>query len=215
MKNSDIWSAGWILYEIASLRPPFEASTQLSLAMKIKEGKYARLPKIYSEELWRVITLMLFPDHEKRPSVDELLNIPQISIRLREKRMKDSFTKLKKREEEVRLKETKIVELETELLKFKEELEIKNKALEEKEILFKTMQEEILMLKNRLEIKEKEGTPPLVMTETPKPHIDRNHCLRDNKRIENSKIYQSLKQEIKELNYQWQVPLKTISIQLK
>ena len=147
MKNSDIWSAGCILYEIAALRPPFEASTQLSLALKIKEGKYGRLPKIYSEELWRVITLMLFPEQEKRPSVDELLNIPQISIRLREKRMKESFSKLKKREEEVRVKETKIVELEAQLLKFKEELEAKNKALEEKELQFQSMQEEIQMLK--------------------------------------------------------------------
>ena len=94
-EKSDIWSAGCILYEIASLKPPFEATTQVALAVKIKDGKYCRLPKIYSEELWRVITLMLASNKEKRPSVDDLLNIPQISLRLREKRMRDSFAKLK------------------------------------------------------------------------------------------------------------------------
>ena len=94
-EKSDIWSAGCILYEIASLKPPFEATTQVALAVKIKDGKYSRLPKIYSEELWRVITLMLASNKEKRPSVDDLLNIPQISLRLREKRMRDSFAKLK------------------------------------------------------------------------------------------------------------------------
>ena len=170
--------------------------------MKIKEGKFSRLPKIYSEELWRVITLMLLPDQEKRPSVDELLNIPHISMRLREKRMKDSFSKLKKREEEVRVKETKIVELEKQLLEFKEELQAKNKALEEKEALFKSMQDEISMLKKKLEEKEQDVSPPLIMSETPKPSVERGHSLRDNKRCETSNVYQSLKQEIKELNYQ-------------
>lgn len=94
-EKSDIWSAGCILYEITCLRPPFEATSQMALALKIKEGKFKRLPKEYSEELWRVITLMLSPDKEKRPSVEDLLNIPQISLRLREKRIKESFSKLK------------------------------------------------------------------------------------------------------------------------
>jgi serine/threonine protein kinase len=80
-EKSDIWSTGCILYEVASLRPPFEASNQMALAVKIKAGKYERIPSIYSEELWRVINLMLTSEQEKRPSVDDLLNIPHISLR--------------------------------------------------------------------------------------------------------------------------------------
>ncbi len=49
--KSDIWSAGCLLYEMAALKPPFEATNHLSLAIKIKAGKYDRLPMRYSEEL--------------------------------------------------------------------------------------------------------------------------------------------------------------------
>jgi len=42
---------GCLLYEICSLKPPFSASNELALAIKIKEGKYERIPKKYSNEL--------------------------------------------------------------------------------------------------------------------------------------------------------------------
>jgi len=57
--KSDIWSLGCIIYEMAALHPPFKAANHLSLAMKIKEGKFARIPERYSDELWRVICTML------------------------------------------------------------------------------------------------------------------------------------------------------------
>jgi len=87
-EKSDIWSLGWIMYEITSLKPPFEATSQLALAVKIKDGKFNRIPKNYSEELWRVITLMLSPNKENRPTIKDLLNVPQILLRIREDRLK-------------------------------------------------------------------------------------------------------------------------------
>jgi len=83
--RSDIWSLGCVIYEIAALKPPFRADNQLALAVKIKAGKIEDLPKIYSSELQKTIQMMLNLDQEKRPSIDELVNIPQISLRLREK----------------------------------------------------------------------------------------------------------------------------------
>jgi len=34
-EKSDIWSSGCLLYELASLNPPFSATNPLSLALKI------------------------------------------------------------------------------------------------------------------------------------------------------------------------------------
>ena len=75
-EGSDIWSLGCIIYEMAALHPPFQAQNHLSLAIKIKAGKYERIPNRYSDELQRVIQWMLSQNPSDRPSVDDLLNIP-------------------------------------------------------------------------------------------------------------------------------------------
>ena len=58
-EKSDIWSAGCLLYEISSLRPPFEATNHLALATKIQSGKFSRLPLRYSEDLQNLVASML------------------------------------------------------------------------------------------------------------------------------------------------------------
>jgi NIMA (never in mitosis gene a)-related kinase len=82
-EKSDIWSLGCFLYELASLNPPFEATNHLSLAMKIKSGKIARIPTKYSEELMRVINWLMSLDQSMRPTIEDLLNLPSVVILLR------------------------------------------------------------------------------------------------------------------------------------
>ena len=57
--------------------------------MKIKDGKFERIPSRYSEELNRVICWMLSLEQKKRATVDDLINLPLVSVRLREKRFEE------------------------------------------------------------------------------------------------------------------------------
>lgn len=72
-EKSDIWALGCLLYELCAFRPAFEAQNQLSLALKIKSGKFDKIPSNYSGELWRVIRWILTKKVSERPSVDDLL----------------------------------------------------------------------------------------------------------------------------------------------
>jgi NIMA (never in mitosis gene a)-related kinase len=73
---------------MANLSPPFTANNHLSLALKIRDGVFDRIPEEYSEELMRVIRWMLKPEQKSRPNVEDLLNLPNVSIRLRERALK-------------------------------------------------------------------------------------------------------------------------------
>lgn len=203
-EKSDIWSTGWILYEIATLKPPFEATNQVALAKKINEGKIIRLPKLYSEELWRVISLMMHSDQEKRPSVQDLLNFPQVSLRLREKRLIEHYSKLKKREEDIKKKELKILKQENDIRKYKDKLKAKDKELEESKKIIEELQQRLS------ELEDAKGD----QVDTPKPLGRRKSSIRDkNSRLNDSSvIYPNLKQEIKELtskiSYESTVPTR-------
>lgn len=125
-EKSDIWSLGVVLYELAALNPPFMATNQLSLALKIKEGTFKRVPSRYSEELQRVIRWMLQVEPADRPDVEDLLNLPHVSMRLRERALKRNLQHTKRKEDEVKRQEEK--------LKTKREvIETKEKELDDRE----------------------------------------------------------------------------------
>ena len=87
--KSDIWSLGCVIYELVSLIPPFTAGNHLALAQKILAGKIERIPERYSEDLQEVIQQMLNVDSTKRPSVEELIKLPKIKLRINERKLRD------------------------------------------------------------------------------------------------------------------------------
>ena len=56
-----MWSLGCILYELAALRSPFkeEGLNLYGLFQKISKGVYPPVPKAYSDELGRLVAVML------------------------------------------------------------------------------------------------------------------------------------------------------------
>jgi hypothetical protein len=84
----------------------------MALAMKIKEGKFERIPARYSEELQRVISWMLTLEQEKRANIDDLIHLPLVSVRLREKKFEEKqqfhYQLLKKKELEISQREEKL-----------------------------------------------------------------------------------------------------------
>ncbi|XP_055270771.1 serine/threonine-protein kinase Nek10 isoform X2 [Moschus berezovskii] len=72
-EKADVWAAGCILYQMATLEPPFYSTNMLSLATKIVEAVYEPVPEgVYSEKVITTISRCLNPDAETRPDIVEV-----------------------------------------------------------------------------------------------------------------------------------------------
>ncbi|XP_029792685.1 serine/threonine-protein kinase Nek3 isoform X2 [Suricata suricatta] len=72
--KSDIWSLGCILYELCTLKHPFQANSWKNLILKICQGSLRPLPPQYSSELQHLIRQMFKRDPSQRPSATTLLS---------------------------------------------------------------------------------------------------------------------------------------------
>eukprot|EP00045_Choanoeca_perplexa_P013909 m.160123 g.160123 ORF g.160123 m.160123 type:complete len:929 (+) comp16493_c0_seq2:224-3010(+) len=71
--KSDCWSFGCIIYELCCLTQAFKGNNLLSLATKICAGAYAPIAETYSPELRGLVSSLLQPEPEDRPTTSELL----------------------------------------------------------------------------------------------------------------------------------------------
>lgn len=97
--KSDIWSLGCIIYELCAREPPFNAKSHFQLVQKIKEGKIAQIPSVYSPELFGVIKDCLKVNPDRRPDTAQLLNLPVVKLMRKEKEVVELGRILKSKEE--------------------------------------------------------------------------------------------------------------------
>ena len=83
--KSDIWSLGCVVYEMATLMPPFRASSMKGLSQKVIKGAYDPLPPTFSAELGQFIRSCLQVKPSLRPTCDQLLEMPGIKNNISEK----------------------------------------------------------------------------------------------------------------------------------
>lgn len=57
--KSDIWSLGCVLYEMAALKPPFNAPDMNQLFKRVTKGIYPKIPSVFSAELSSLIKHLL------------------------------------------------------------------------------------------------------------------------------------------------------------
>jgi len=71
--KSDVWSLGVVLYEMTTLKHPFDADSLVTLASKILRDQYPPPDAMYSPELQALIGIMLNKSASIRPTIKEIM----------------------------------------------------------------------------------------------------------------------------------------------
>jgi NIMA (never in mitosis gene a)-related kinase len=160
-ERCDIWSLGCLIYELAALRPPFEATNAVSLAMKVNTGKFPRIPSKYSDALFDSIKMMLQLDPKARPRIEELESLPGLTIAMNNsKALLTEFnnnannSKLKMKEDALKAKEDALKTKEDSLKNREDTIKAKEDNLKAKEDAFNTKEASLLEREKELNRKE-------------------------------------------------------------
>ena len=88
--KSDLWSIGCVIYELCALRPPFKGKNLDELYINVCKGKIERISHIYSEDLWKMILMLLQVDVKRRVDCKEFLDSKLIMKKIKEMKENNS-----------------------------------------------------------------------------------------------------------------------------
>lgn len=148
----DIWSLGCVLYELCSLRPPFQAKTHLQLQDRIKDGRLQELPDNYSAQLRSIIKDCITVDPELRPSCFDILQSlslrflrKEMELKERDSQVNDWHRKLLAKNEELKRRESILNSMDQRLALEREELSRNFEDMEKKSDLQRVLLEKKLV----------------------------------------------------------------------
>ena len=91
--KSDLWSIGCVIYELCALRPPFKGKDLDELYGNVCKGNIERISHIYSDDLWKMIMMLLQVDVKKRVDCNEFLDSKLIMKKIKEMKENNSECK--------------------------------------------------------------------------------------------------------------------------
>lgn len=145
-KKSDIWALGCLIYEVSALVPPFYGNSFKNLSLNINEGKFNRIPDIYSDDLQVMIDFLLSIESERRPSVDVVVRHPTVVSKSNK-----TITSIY-RSNKIIAQDTLDTNLET---KFNENLQIRLESVRNREAALKLREEKLNEKERNLNKREK------------------------------------------------------------
>lgn len=80
--RSDVWAIGVVLYELLTLKHPFNGENMKGLMQRILKVQYDPIPMMYSAEMRNLVPRLLVKDPAKRIRLSDILELPLIHRRL-------------------------------------------------------------------------------------------------------------------------------------
>ena len=80
----DIFSLGCVIYELATLQPPFKSNSVEELYKLVKRGQYKPLSSKFSKDLRQFINMSLQNNYKLRPSVKKLLSLEGVKSKFKD-----------------------------------------------------------------------------------------------------------------------------------
>ena len=90
--KSDLWSIGCIIYELCELHPPFRGKNYNELCNNVCNRKIVRINKNFTDDLWKIILMLLEVDVKKRIDCDEFLKNKIVIKKTKELKLENNFT---------------------------------------------------------------------------------------------------------------------------
>lgn len=82
--KSDVWAMGCVFYEMLAQKPAFGGENLSRVVLKVLKGTYDPLPASYSPEVRGMVDSMLFKRVQKRPTINDLLQHPDVAPKVQD-----------------------------------------------------------------------------------------------------------------------------------